>query len=101
VTGSVYPNPPEWVRRGARVLVDAAELEPDDKGRRPYDGEGEFVAIVMHVGDPLTGKRSGGPVWLRREGGGPEITARGKTLRRAPGDLFDGRLIATEKGTGA
>lgn len=94
-----YPAPPAWVRRGARVLVAADALEPDDKGRRPYEGDGELVAVVMHVGDPLTGKRRDGPVWMRREGGGPEVTASSAALYPAPGDTVDERLAGEDPST--
>jgi hypothetical protein len=47
-----YQAPPEWIRRGVHVLVEAADLEPDEQGQRPLEGEGEIAAIVAHVGDP-------------------------------------------------
>ncbi|MEU2856324.1 hypothetical protein [Streptomyces syringium] len=65
--------PPAWVDRGARVLVE------------------DEVAVVTHVGDPWSGDRTSGEVYLRPEHGGREFTADGP-LQPAPGHPVDERL---------
>lgn len=76
-TPGLYPAPPAWVVPGVAVAVDVVHLE---RGHH-YD-EGEIAAVVMYVGCPETGRRTGGPVYLRPVGGGREVTAPGTVLRR-------------------
>ncbi|MBO0654775.1 hypothetical protein J1792_18945 [Streptomyces triculaminicus] len=66
---------PAWVVRGARVVID------------------DRVAVITHLGDPWTGARENGHVYLRPERGGHEFTADIRTIEPAPGHPVDERLL--------